>query len=1236
MKSSHKNLKLFKSSSRQCLFSTQTSISRLEGVRRIMEEYNGDTFVIILGVDSLFNRGSVKAASYLLFNAYEVNCSGLTECTHELDILEDMFMCIHLNEVILYCNFASFSLISPYVSHWPNLRIHYVNENYMIDPEKHEDVKISVFESTLSNFKRIIIPYTDPQSDRNKMFNKLMIENWPLVQSYAYDIRRQLSREFFTLSREVIDVGDSLCQLTERIDPVFIECFVSKTIISFATSFELALRTIDSTYQFNQSQELTEKQIEGLTNIYKYSNKRDNDHIKRCICPPFLLYGINTTKNYLKFPYTLSLKTHRNDNIHMIIHGSEQTVGISCERTYFMQKSIRPNNKQNTLLKTLIEIYLHIINAVAMLIKQIKTTLTDLDEIATKIKEGIEKKINFVKYDKIDIEFEYVHGKRSEAVHLITLLVRIYDIQDEDGQTVGSMGFKDTLLISSLKLNTILISRNVINLTENIPYICYWTPIEEFLKLIEKEIDGREKCLLNGELEIVTIPVGNMCLSLINCICYHNRIILYGKRHGVSALEPKKINHFRSSDTSQSDLIELQFNPDIFKNANEFISPYLYSALLEEIDETGRHTSIWLIVKQRSKIRRLLIKNVFPVWRSTGLLEVPSNKPNHCVTKASFISHHLEQEFSKTTSDDDTISGKKLGEKSEFKDEDCNLLMAQLLTHQPSTKHWIQIFRDELSHVEASVCFNVPIPTANTCVNLCLKCGINPQSYIIMEHGQKIDWNYIINEAVIGKNIQVYNKYKETPFNVTDRVPNDHPEISKLQFKETNSSDNRKFNCMKLASSLTMLKNPLTITVICGPPGSRKELVVVNILNFVKECIEWIEIKPDNSDEITTSLHNALLKYCEIQCKINNGNGLKPRCHGILLCPDIIGSREILASIAELHQKIEVNENTTLIKIGCVATCVDLRMAIMDNGRMTFPGVLELIAEGWTNYLLLTGPAKSNQVNATKMGVPFTEIEELLHSVNPRLSHLFIPDGKTENSHTLEALMDENEFSNPTLQRARLLSYPSLCTLTPPSPRLRNITLHFNRQLDRKLLMNALNGIFKDLKPWPFHGNIYTLCGQIAFVDDSSKLYELDYVTLSGINCLYQVNKKSNRKDKPYWLTCTIADSSNNMENSNELNNLFANWIRETIAKHEKPRELIKRSDLTEEDFNKIHERYHLYPLPQGWYYTGTYYVNMDGEKLFQHPSINQFIEEYIEGENTKIEARNARLRCHPVPDLFS
>ncbi|CAH8286449.1 unnamed protein product [Schistosoma turkestanicum] len=689
------------------------------------------------------------------------------------------------------------------------------------------------------------------------------------------------------------------------------------------------------------------------------------------------------------------------------------------------------------------------------------------------------------------------------------------------------------------------------------------------------------------------------------------------------------ILYLRQPDTSQPDCIEFQFNSDIFENTNAVISPYIHSALLEEMNETGLHTSIWLIIKQRSKIRRSFIEHVFPVWRGKGLLEMPSDKPNHYVIKASFISYRLEQEFFKTNSQDNKIDETTMDEKVELNDEECSLFMIQILTHQPSTRIWIQIFREELSHIEASVCLNTQIPTASTCASLCLKCGINPQSYINTEHEQQIDWNYIIKEVAIGRNIQVNSVYNETTSIV-------QPEIFKTQCKENNSNDDGKLGCTKLTSLLTKLKKPFTITVICGPPGSRKELVVANILNFVKESIEWIEIKPDNSDEITTSLYNALLKYCEIQHDINNDCEMKSRCHGILLCPGVIGSKEILASIAELHQKLGLNENVMLIKIGCVATCVDLRMAVMDDGRMTFPGVLELIAEGWTNYLLLTGPPKSNQVNATKMGVPFTEITELLHSANPHLSHVSAPEGKIENSRALEALMDENEFFNPILQRARLLSYPSLCTLTPPSPRLRSITLHFHVQLDRKLFMNALNGLFKDLKPWPFHGNIYTLCGQIAFLNDSSKLYELDYVTLSGINRLNQVNTKSSQNNKPYWLTCTIADASKNMKNSDELNDLFANWIKETIAKHEEPRELIKKSDLTEEDFNKIHERYHRYPLPQGWYYTGTYYVSINGDKLFQHPSFHQFIEEYIEGENTKIEARNARLRSHPIPDLFS
>ncbi|TNN09636.1 hypothetical protein EWB00_006168 [Schistosoma japonicum] len=1031
----------------------------------------------------------MDAASYLFFNAYEMNCDDLSHLKWEFDIFEDVFLCVCPNEVILYCNFASFSLIMPYVSHWPNLRIHFVNENLTNDPEKHEDLKISIFENTMSNLKKVCIPYTDAHGNKVNKFNKLMIENWPLIQSYAYDAKHQFSREFFTLSREVIDVGDDFYQLRQRIDPVFIERFLSKTIISFASSFELTLRSIDSSYQCTQSKELIDRQIKALTSMYKYS-KSKSDNSEKNIYPPFLLYGSKTNKKYLKSPSTLSFLADESDNIHLIIHGSDQSTGISCERTYFIQKSIKSDSKQKKSLKALIQIYLHLLSAVAMLINQIKTTLLGFNEIISMTKEEIEKKIGFIKYDEIDIGLEYVLGEPNETVRLLTVMIRVYDVQVEDGETIGSIAFKDTLLISALQLNDILISRNVINLTENIPCMCYWTPVSQILEHIDKETSEKEKCLLNGELEITSIPAGNVCLSSIKCNFYEDHIVLHGKRYGVTVLEPKRIYHYRSPDAFHPDFIELQVDSNFSEKTNKLISPYIYSTLLEETNEDGSHTSIWFIVKQRSKIRRLLIEHVFPTWRSRGLLELSSKEPNKYAVKASFSSYDLEQNFLKSAAHDDLIPEEILKRKIEPSDKECNLSITEILACQPSIKTWIQMYRDELSHAEASLCYVVPIPTANTCVDLCLKCGINPQSYIDMEAGEKVDWNYIFKKAVVWIN-HVHNNFKVITSSFEDEASNTHPGISKMDLKEINSCTESKFSYAELSSLLTTIKKPLIVTIICGPPGSQKELVVTNILNYANEGIEWIVMTPDNADEISTSLYKGLMKYCETQCNIDTNREIKSRCHGILLCPGITGPREVLASLAEFHREHGLKENITPIKIGCAATCVDLRMAIMDNGKMTFPGVLELIAEGWTNYLLLTGPSKSNLLNSTKMGVPFTEIEELLHSANPRLSHLFIPDGKIENSRTLEALMDENAFSNPILQRSRLLSYPSLCTLTPPTPRLHNITLHFNQPLDRKLFVNALNGIFENLKPWPFHGNIYTLNGEIAFLEVHNKFKKI-------------------------------------------------------------------------------------------------------------------------------------------------
>ncbi|CAH8435452.1 unnamed protein product [Heterobilharzia americana] len=1232
--SAHQKLGFSKRSIRQLLFSSLTSLSRLKALKGMLQKHKCDSLLVVLGVDSRFNRGSIKAVSYLMFNVFEVNYDELRRSKLELDVFEDMFLCIRSTEVVLYCNFASFSLILPYVSHWPNLRIHFVNEDDMSDFNRHEEMKVVAFERTISSSKRIIIPYADAHGRKVKSFNKLMIEDWPLVQSYAFDIQHQSSREFFTLSREVIDVEDDLHQLLKKIDPVFIESVISRTMLSFISSFEVVLRSIDSTYQTNPMNTLTRNHVEALASMFNYSIK-ENSGVKRQ--PLYILYGVNTCKDCLKFTSPLKDSNDMNDTTHMIIHGSEQYIGMSCERTYFIQQSLKLGEEQYAHLNLLAQIYLHLLSAFTKLIDQIKTTLMDFTKIVTMQKEDLQKKLNFVEYEDIDIRYEYVYGTPDEAVHLVAFAFRVYNIQNKSGEPIGSIGVEDTLLVSNLKLNNILISRCEINITENIPYICFWTPVTSDQKFLNEETKDKGKCLFNEEIEMITVPVGNVCLTVINCMCLENRVILYGKRCGVTVFEPIKVRHFHSPNTSQPDFLELQLSPELFSMCNnEFISPYIYPALLKQ----GNETSIWLIIKQRSKAKRSLIEHVFPVWRSKGLLEVPSDKLNEYAIKASFITSQLEHDSIQiSSSDDETLSEKISSSKIQPKDEVHNVLASQILMRQPSIRSWIRLFRDELLHVEASCCFSVQIPTVNTCADLCFRCGINPQSYKSIQIGQQIEWNRIVDEAALCIRNHIYDNREGNTFTTEEDLFNVCRKTLRIADTEIIDSDDWQFSHVKLSSLLTLIKEPLTITVICGPPGSRKELVVKNILNFVKEGIKWIEMKPNNSEDISSSLLKALFKYCNLQSCLNNDYEIKPRCHGILLCPGISGSKEVLASISEVHRRLELNDNIMPIKIGCVATCVDLRMAVMDSGRMTFPGVLELIAEGWTNYLLLTGPPKSNQVNFTLLGVPLVEIEELLHSANPHLSHLSTPDGKTDQTHVLKALMDANAFSNPMLQRARLLSYPSLCTLSPCSPRLRNITLHFSRPLDRILLTNAMKGIFENLSPWPFHGNIYTLNGQIAFVEDPSKLFELDYVTLSGINRLYQITKQPdlNNNAKPYWVTCIIADASNNVGQTNdEITNLFANWIRETAPKKEEPRELIKLSDLTDEDMNKIHEKYHLYPLPKGWYYTGTYYVNMNGEKSFRHPSIHSFIEEYIEGENNKIEARNARLHNHPVPDLFS
>ncbi|CAM9889768.1 unnamed protein product, partial [Heterosigma akashiwo] len=49
-------------------------------------------------------------------------------------------------------------------------------------------------------------------------------------------------------------------------------------------------------------------------------------------------------------------------------------------------------------------------------------------------------------------------------------------------------------------------------------------------------------------------------------------------------------------------------------------------------------------------------------------------------------------------------------------------------------------------------------------------------------------------------------------------------------------------------------------------------------------------------------------------------------------------------------------------------------------------------------------------------------------------------------------------------------------------------------------------------------------------------------------------------------------------------------------------------------------------PLPEGWFFDGSVYVDINGNRLTHRPDIDHFIEKFIETENRRISDAKAEV----------
>lgn len=94
-------------------------------------------------------------------------------------------------------------------------------------------------------------------------------------------------------------------------------------------------------------------------------------------------------------------------------------------------------------------------------------------------------------------------------------------------------------------------------------------------------------------------------------------------------------------------------------------------------------------------------------------------------------------------------------------------------------------------------------------------------------------------------------------------------------------------------------------------------------------------------------------------------------------------------------------------------------------------------------------------------------------------------------------------------------------------------------------------------------------------------------------------------------------------------------WLR-LCTKQKQTKKLRKtKNTLLPEEIKLIHINRHLDPLPPGYFYNGTQYVSMFGEKSNLHPNMDEFIREYVAEANQEIELFNRRLELQERADLF-
>ncbi|TYZ61637.1 hypothetical protein PybrP1_007437 [[Pythium] brassicae (nom. inval.)] len=456
----------------------------------------------------------------------------------------------------------------------------------------------------------------------------------------------------------------------------------------------------------------------------------------------------------------------------------------------------------------------------------------------------------------------------------------------------------------------------------------------------------------------------------------------------------------------------------------------------------------------------------------------------------------------------------------------------------------------------------------------------------------------------------------------------------------------------KAASSITTLGKPshdlsklcVPVTVMLGIPGSDVARVAQSICDFSSGANDWVHVSIDMREAAfeKQDVHYERYTHARIQLELCKSlefvkANVNPRVHPRIML-SVVGYVDPI-TVAAAVKSVALSGPPLQVKLSLLAACVTATNVYLPDpleAQSPFPKLFDQMTSGFATHIVVTHTSdlSSSQLGRLRFRIdqvnPFADIHVLSQDVFEGPITALLAVDRFESAYYM--LPKSMRFAiAPGMERSRFLHLVG-STLTPFAAFSKSIEKLHQRPPESKQPSKGIR-IAQSLatdKPEgadQYGGSCWNVEARVVFASDLAVVYR--YVS-TGTNARMRVEKQLVEPDE-----VEERGGGEAVAPSLELMvtgiNLDANKIRELLlrcyAKTERcVAPLRAKNCVSLAEKREIQKAHAADPLPEGYLFDGSNYVDFFGGRYEFHPNIAQFVDEHIAAVNESTKRANVKV----------